>query len=69
MFKEQSSQRPVYKINGNEVDSDTEQYLKQFRSGSPKPISQGVDKAIEHRNIKIENIKSIILNNTEYVIL
>ena len=69
VFKEQSSQKPVYKINGNEVDSDTEQYLKQFRSGSPKPISQGVDKAIEHRNIKIENIKSIILNNTEYVIL
>jgi len=69
VFKEQSSQSPIYKVNGNEVDLATEIYLKQFRPESSKPASQGVDKSVEHRNVKIENIKSIILNSTEYVIL
>jgi hypothetical protein len=69
VFKEQSSQKPIYKINGAEVDDETEQYLKQFRSESPKSVSQGVDKTVEHRNVKIENIKTIILNSTEYVVI
>ncbi len=69
VFKEQNSQKPIYKINGSEVDDQTETYLKQFRPEPSKSVSQGVDKSIEHRNVKIENIKSIIMNNTEYIII
>jgi hypothetical protein len=68
VFKEQSSQKPTYKINGKEVDFDTENYLKQFRIEKRTAVSQDVEKQVEHRNIKLENIKSLVLNNVEYIV-
>lgn len=69
VFKEQSSQKPTYKINGKEVDIDTENYLKQFRVEKKVYKSQDIDKQVEHRNIKLENIKTLNINNIEYIII
>jgi len=69
VFKEQSTQKPTYKINGEDVDFDTESYLKQFRIEKHSAVSQDVEKQIEHRNIKLENIKVLTLNSIEYIIV
>jgi hypothetical protein len=68
VFKEQSTQKPTYKINGKEVDIDTESYLKQFRIEKRPSTSQGVEKQIEHRNIKLESIKLLNMNGVEYLV-
>lgn len=68
VFKEQSSQKPIYKVDGKEVDFNTEMYLKQFRIEKRPSVSQGVEKNIEHRNIKLSSIKLITMNGIEYIV-
>jgi hypothetical protein len=69
-FKEQSvNKNPIYKINNQVVGTDTATYLSQFRINRRKAaVHQEVEEQVQHRNVKIENIKVITLNGIEYTI-
>ena len=69
-FKEQNcASNPIYKINNRVVGSDVVEYLNQFRTNRRKAAThQNVEEQIQHRNVKIENIKVITLNGVEYTI-